>query len=46
MRLERLMREVLERKAVDNGRTLSGEICYRLRKSLEQEGAYEKCKQA
>jgi hypothetical protein len=31
------MRERLERKAAENGRSLSGEIVFRLRKSLEQE---------
>lgn len=31
------MREKLELRAVENGRSLSGEIVYRLRKSLEQE---------
>lgn len=31
------MREKLEVKACENGRSLSGEIIFRLRKSLEQE---------
>jgi hypothetical protein len=31
------MREKLEGKAAENGRSLSGEIIFRLRKSLEQE---------
>jgi len=31
------MREKLEAKATENGRSLSGEIIFRLRKSLEQE---------
>ncbi len=36
------MREKLEAKAADNGRSLSGEIVFRLRKSLEQEMEHEK----
>ncbi|MDF3864202.1 Arc family DNA-binding protein [Pseudomonas denitrificans (nom. rej.)] len=36
-RLPVQMREGLEERAADNGRSLSGEIVYRLRKSLEQE---------
>ena len=36
------MREKLEAKAADNGRSLSGEIVFRLRKSLEQEAEHEK----
>ncbi|WP_395599018.1 Arc family DNA-binding protein [Pseudomonas sp. A1437] len=31
------MRAKLENRAAENGRSLSGEIVYRLRKSLEQE---------
>ncbi|WP_236183369.1 Arc family DNA-binding protein [Pseudomonas juntendi] len=31
------MRQKLEERAVENGRSLSGEIVYRLRKSLEEE---------
>ena len=31
------MREKLEMRATENGRSLSGEIVFRLRKSLEQE---------
>jgi len=31
------MREKLELRATQNGRSLSGEIVFRLRKSLEQE---------
>lgn len=31
------MRQKLEERAADNGRSLSGEIVFRLRKSLEQE---------
>lgn len=31
------MRQKLEESAYENGRTLSGEIVFRLRKSLEQE---------
>jgi predicted DNA-binding protein len=31
------MRQKLEQRAEDNGRSLSGEIVFRLRKSLEQE---------
>lgn len=31
------MRQKLEERAVENGRSLSGEIVFRLRKSLEQE---------
>ncbi|MNG29859.1 Arc-like DNA binding domain protein [compost metagenome] len=37
VRLVDLMRETLSAKADQNGRSLSGEIVYRLRKSLEQE---------
>lgn len=36
-RMPAKMREMLAGKASDNGRSLSGEIIYRLRKSLEQE---------
>lgn len=36
------MREKLEMKATENGRSLSGEIVFRLRKSLEQEQGHEK----
>lgn len=36
------MREKLELRAVENGRSLSGEIVFRLRKSLEQEVENEK----
>jgi len=36
------LREKLELKAFDNGRSLSGEIVYRLRKSLEQEMEHAK----
>ncbi|CAI8906421.1 MULTISPECIES: Arc family DNA-binding protein [Pseudomonas syringae group] len=36
------MREALESKAAENGRSLSGEIIFRLRKSLEQESLDEK----
>lgn len=38
------MREKLESRAIENGRSLSGEIVYRLRKSLEQERDNEKQK--
>lgn len=37
IRLMDLMRERLAEKAEDNGRSLSGEIVFRLKKSLEQE---------
>jgi predicted DNA-binding protein len=40
------MRERLESKAVENGRSLSGEIVYRLRKSLEEELANEQSHRA
>ncbi|WP_081232208.1 Arc family DNA-binding protein [Pseudomonas chlororaphis] len=36
------MREKLEMRAAENGRSLSGEIVFRLRKSLEQEMEHEK----
>ena len=36
------MRQKLEQKADENGRSLSGEIVFRLRKSLEQEMGNEK----
>lgn len=36
------MREALEMRAAENGRSLSGEIIFRLRKSLEQERGHEK----
>ncbi|WP_426108491.1 Arc family DNA-binding protein [Pseudomonas sp. TWR1-1-4] len=36
------MREKLEMMAAENGRSLSGEIVFRLRKSLEQEQDDEK----
>ncbi|MCU7645670.1 Arc family DNA-binding protein [Pseudomonas piscis] len=36
------MREKLEERATENGRSLSGEIVFRLRKSLEQELENEK----
>lgn len=42
VRLIDLMRETLSSKAEQNGRSLSGEIVYRLRKSLEQEMEHEK----
>jgi len=42
VRLVDLMRETLSSKAEQNGRSLSGEIVYRLRKSLEQEMEHEK----
>ncbi|EXF95805.1 hypothetical protein HK44_020680 [Pseudomonas fluorescens HK44] len=42
VRLVDQMRETLSRKAEQNGRSLSGEIIYRLRKSLEQEAEHEK----
>lgn len=42
VRLIDLMRETLSRKAEQNGRSLSGEIVYRLRRSLEQELENEK----
>lgn len=42
VRLVDLMREKLSVQAELNGRSLSGEIVYRLRKSLEQEGEHEK----
>lgn len=41
VRLVDLMRETLSSKAEQNGRSLSGEIVYRLRKSLEQEREHE-----
>ncbi|MBZ3666649.1 Arc family DNA-binding protein [Pseudomonas monteilii] len=37
VRLLDQMRETLARSAENNGRSLSGEIVFRLRKSLEQE---------
>jgi len=37
VRLLALMQENLAKKAKQNGRSLSGEIVFRLRKSLEQE---------
>ncbi|UVL53944.1 Arc family DNA-binding protein [Pseudomonas sp. B21-035] len=37
VRLVDMMREALVGKAEENGRSLSGEIVFRLRKSLEQE---------
>ncbi|WP_214510532.1 Arc family DNA-binding protein [Pseudomonas brassicacearum] len=36
------MRKLLEERALENGRSLSGEIVFRLRKSLEQEAEHEK----
>ncbi len=36
------MREKLEARAAENGRSLSGEILFRLRKSLEQEQEHGK----
>lgn len=42
IRLVDLMRDELSSKAEQNGRSLSGEIVYRLRKSLEQEEEHEK----
>lgn len=42
VRMLRDMREKLEVKAAENGRSLSGEIVFRLRKSLEQEMEHEK----
>jgi hypothetical protein len=36
------MRKMLEERAVENGRSLSGEIVFRLKKSLEQEQSHEK----
>lgn len=42
VRLVDLMREALSGKAEQNGRSLSGEIVYRLRKSLEQDLESEK----
>ena len=39
VRMLRDMRQKLEESAAEHGRTLSGEIVYRLRKSLEQEDA-------
>lgn len=42
VRLAELMRETLSNKAEQNGRSLSGEIVFRLRKSLEQEMEREK----
>ncbi|WP_306287343.1 Arc family DNA-binding protein [Pseudomonas sp. MD195_PC81_125] len=38
------MRALLESRAAENGRSLSGEIVYRLRRSLEQEMEHEKRK--
>ncbi|NWD57267.1 MULTISPECIES: Arc family DNA-binding protein [Pseudomonas] len=37
-----VMRKRLEERAAENGRSLSGEIVFRLRKSLEQEMEHEK----
>ncbi|MEJ5039920.1 MULTISPECIES: Arc family DNA-binding protein [Pseudomonas] len=37
VRLMEMMRKALAGKAEENGRSLSGEIVFRLRKSLEQE---------
>lgn len=37
VRLVEMMREAVTEKAEQNGRSLSGEIVFRLRKSLEQE---------
>lgn len=45
-RMPAQMREQLESLAADNGRSLSGEILYRLRKSLEQEMRNEQKQQA
>ena len=42
VRLIDLMRETLSIKAEQNGRSLSGELVFRLRKSLEQEQDHEK----
>ena len=42
VRLVDQMRETLARSAEHNGRSLSGEIVFRLRKSLEQEQDHEK----
>jgi hypothetical protein len=39
VRLLAEMRARLEQRAFENGRSLSGEIVFRLRKSLEQEDA-------
>jgi hypothetical protein len=46
IRLMDLMREALASKADQNGRSLSGEIVYRLRKSLEEELANEQSQRA
>lgn len=40
------IRKKLEAKSAENGRSLSGEIAFRLRKSLEQERVDEQIKQA
>lgn len=40
------LRQRLESRAEENGRSLSGEIVYRLRKSLEQEMQDEKRQRA
>lgn len=40
------MRAKLEARAVENGRSLSGEIVYRLRKSLEEEVQHDRKLQA
>nr|WP_259284512.1 Arc family DNA-binding protein [Pseudomonas sp. 1079] len=37
VRIVLVMRELLEKKATENGRSLSSEIVFRLRKSLERE---------
>lgn len=45
-RMPAQLREQLEARASDNGRSLSGEILYRLRKSLEQEQKSEQERRA
>ena len=42
VRLEELMRTALSAKAKENDRSLSKEIVFRLRKSLERERTHEK----
>lgn len=42
VRLVERMREVLSVKAEQNGRSLSGEIVFRLRKSLEEDADHGK----
>ncbi len=46
VRLLDQMREELARSAEHNGRSLSGEIVFRLRKSLEQETQHEQKQRA